>query len=88
MSDQIDPQDDFLSISQHVRKNIKTGKEELEISLFDVQATDDDGAVVTITAKDYEINRRGAQSHEIEKAARKIKRAFRGSWLDELEKSD
>lgn len=84
----IEPDDVFLSLRQHVRKNIKTGKEELEIELFDVRSTDDEGAVVTITAKDYEINRRTAQSHEIERAARNIKRAFRGSWLDELESSD
>lgn len=85
---QIDPDETFLSLTQNVRKNMKTGKEELEIALFDVRATDSEGAVVTITAKDYEINRRTAQSHEMERAARNIKRAFRGSLADELEKSD
>ena len=83
MSD-MKPDDVFLSLSQHVRKNIKTGKEELEIALFDVRSTDSDGAVVTITAKDYEVNRRTAQQHEIEQAARNVKNAFRGSWIDSV----
>lgn len=78
------PEDTFLSLSQSVRKNIKTGKEELEITLFDVRATDSDGAVVTITAKDYEINRRTGQQHEIDQAVRKFKGHVQDSWAKQL----
>lgn len=81
---QMNPEDTFLTLSQSVRKNIKTGKEELEIALFDMRATDSDGAVVTITAKDYEVNRRTAQQHEIERAERKLMADVKGSWVEQL----
>lgn len=85
---QMSPDDDFIVLSQHVRKNIKTGQEELEMALFDIQATDEDGAVVTITAKDYEVNRRVAQKHEVDQATRTIEDRLKGSWIEQLAQSD
>lgn len=82
----MNPEDTFLTLTQNVRKNIKTGQEELEIALFDVRATDSEGAVVTITAKDYEVNRRTAQQHEIDKATSKLKDDVKNSWVEQLAK--
>lgn len=85
---EINSDDAFLSLSQHVRKNIKTGDEELEVVLFDVEATSEDDSVVVITAKDYEIKRRVGQSHEIDRAKTQIKGHLKGSWIDELANED
>jgi hypothetical protein len=69
----LNPEDAFVAIQQAVRKNIKTGQEELEVTMFDLKSTGDEDAVVTITAKEYEVNRRTAQSHEVEQATRKLR---------------
>lgn len=69
----ISPSDSFLAIGQSVRKNVKTGEEELELALFDLGSESEKDAVVTITASDFVINRRDAQTHELQQAGIKMR---------------
>lgn len=67
---------DYVVFGSHVRKNVKTGEDELEIMMYDLKATDDDHNVITVTAKDFDVQNRSAQSFEEDRARAIMKSGF------------
>lgn len=67
---------EYIVFSSHVRKNVKTGQDELEIMMYDLKAEDEDHNVVTITAKDFDTQNRSAQSFEEDRAKTILKSGF------------
>jgi hypothetical protein len=52
--------------------------------MFDVNATDPELAVVSLTAHVYEETVRNAQPHEVDMAKAAIKREIKNSWIYDL----
>ena len=77
----MNPESIYLTIGSHIRKNVKDKTEELEITLLDLTAKSDSDSVVVITTNNYDLVRRDAQAHEIDKASSELSTSFINSWV-------
>ena len=71
----------YLVIDNHVRQNAKTKEYSLEVTMFDLNASSSDEAIVTLRSHLYEETNRNAQTHEIDRAVSTIKRDVKNSWV-------
>ena len=71
----------YIVIDNHIRKNVKTNNDNLEILLFDVNAADSERSIVSLTAHVYEETNRHPLPHEIDMAKAAIKRDLKNSWV-------
>lgn len=77
----------YIVLNKKVRKDVK-GNEELDVTLFDLTSESEQGAITTITTKDYKQNTRVAQDHEIERAKKLVKDYRKSIWTEEDLTSD
>lgn len=71
----------YLVIDNHVRQNAKTKEYSLEVTMFDLNASSSEEAIVTLRSHLYEETNRNAQRHEIDRAVSTIKRDVKNSWV-------
>jgi len=71
----------YLVIDNHVRENVITKEQILEVTMLDLNALSSDEAIVTLKAHLYEEPNRNAQTHEIDRAVSTIKRDVKNSWV-------
>jgi len=71
----------YLVIDNHVRENVITKEQILEVTMLDLNALSSDEAIVTLKAHLYEETNRNAQTHEIDRAVSTIKRDVKNSWV-------
>jgi hypothetical protein len=82
----MDQEHKYLVIDNHVRQNAKTKQYSLEVTMFDLNSSSSDEAIVTLRAHMYEETNRNAQTHEIDRAVSTIKRDVKNSWVYPLTK--
>jgi hypothetical protein len=71
----------YIVLSRNVVRNIVTDIDELEITLFDLDAESEDDAVLVITAKEFIEHRRIAQAHEIDFARNTLESDYHAEWI-------
>lgn len=73
----------YIVLNKKVHKDIK-GNEELDITLFDLSSNSEQGAILSISAKDYKTTNRVAQSHEIDRAKKLLEDYRESIWSEDL----
>lgn len=72
----IDPKTKYLVIGAEVATNMKTEKDELTLTLYDLYAQSAEGAVTTLTTPDYVFARRDAQWYETDRVEKFVQTEF------------
>lgn len=73
----------YIVLNKKVHKDIK-GNEELDITLFDLTSESEEGAILSLSAKDYKQTNRVAQTHEIDRAKKLLNDYRKSIWSEDL----
>lgn len=79
----MEDQPKYIVLNRKVHKDIK-GNEELDITLFDMTAESEQGAILSLSAKEYTETNRIAQNHEIERAKKLLGDYRNSTWSEDL----
>ena len=71
----------YIVLSKNVVRNTITDNDDLEITMFDLDAQSEDDAVVIVTASEFSEERRFAQSHEIDSAKSALNTEYHAEWI-------
>lgn len=73
----------YIVLNKKIHRDIK-GNQELDITLFDLSADSEQGAIVSLNVKDFKTTNRIAQNHEIDRARALLKRYRESIWSKDL----
>lgn len=71
----------YVVLSKNIVRNMVTDNDDLEITMFDLDAESEDNAVVVVTASEFDEERRFAMSHEIDSARNALDTKYHAEWI-------